>query len=310
MDLQKETEGRFGILEFFAKKEVEGFITGLHKSPYHGFSVEFAEHRAYNQGQSTRHIDWKLYARTDKLYVKQYEEETNLRAQLIIDVSGSMFYPTETPQLPDNSNKAGFAAYASAVLTDLFRRQRDGVGLTLMDDEIRESQRAKTSGAHIRHIFYTLEKLIAQKSDAAGTSTKLIKNLHLLAEKFPKRSLVILFTDLFDRETDDWDEILKALQHFKYHKHEVILFHTYHAPTELDFEVGTRPLKLVDMETGETLKIQPQDIKSVYRQEMQKHFSQIKLRCGQYGIEFVEADISKGFSQVLLPLLIKRSRMY
>ncbi|MDX5426934.1 MAG: DUF58 domain-containing protein [Bacteroidota bacterium] len=295
-------------LEFFARQVVEGFITGLHRSPYHGFSVEFAEHRQYNQGESTRHIDWKLYGRTDKLFLKRFEEETNLRAQLILDVSGSMYYPKVKELTPQNLNKIGFSVMASAVLMDLLKRQRDAVGLSLVDDSLRWTAPAKGSAAHHRMLLAHLEEaLVPPQKELRGT--RLVEQLHLLAEKFPKRSMVMLFSDMLDRVEEE-DALFEAFQHLRYNKHELILFHTFDAPTERDFDLGNRPLKLVDLETGEKIKLDPEDYRELYHEKMEERFRSLKLKCGQYGIDFMEADISKGFETVLLPFLLKRQKLF
>jgi uncharacterized protein (DUF58 family) len=189
---------RFGRLELLARQSVEGFITGLHKSPFHGFSVEFAEHRLHNPGESTRYIDWKLFARTDKLFVKRFEEETNLRCQLVIDCSGSMWYPAEVDPNGSEMNKLKFAVHSSAALMEMFRRQRDAVGLSLFSENLDEHIPAKSSTSHMRMVYHALEQLL----DSANTKRKgtaAVESLHQIAEACPRRSLVVVFSDLLDR---------------------------------------------------------------------------------------------------------------
>src|SRR5258708_19042207 len=181
---------RAGGLELLARQMVEGFITGLHKSPYHGFSVEFAEHRLYNEGQSTRHIDWKVFARTDRLYTKQYEEETNLRCLIALDCSASMYYP----QL--GNDKIRFSIYAAAALAHLLSHQRDAIGLALFSDQVDELTTIKSTPAHLDKLFKLLDKQL--NSQPGLKATRIADVLHNLAEKINKRSLVIIFSDMFE----------------------------------------------------------------------------------------------------------------
>jgi uncharacterized protein (DUF58 family) len=287
-------------LELIAKQVVEGFITGLHKSPFHGFSVEFAEHRLYNTGESTKHVDWKLFGRTDKLFVKRYEEETNLRCQLVIDASSSMYFP-------ENSfNKLQFSIYAAASLMHLLKKQRDAFGLSIFSDELDLHTPAKSSTVHQKLILTELEKLINTPNINKGTSA--VKSLHTIAESVHKRSLIVLFSDMME-STDDTEDIFAALQHLKHRKHEVVLFHTVDKDKELDFNFENRPYQFVDMETGEEIKLHPNEVKSNYIEQINKLKKDLKLRCGQYGIDFVEVDIKNGFHSVLLSYLIKRKKM-
>jgi uncharacterized protein (DUF58 family) len=295
----------YSHLELLAKQVVEGFITGLHKSPFHGFSVEFAEHRLYNTGESTRHLDWKLYAKTDKLFVKRYEEETNLRCRIVLDVSSSMFFP-EKPEKGQH-NKMQFSVYAAAALIELLKKQRDAYGLSTFSESIEVHTEAKSNVTHQRLIYAELEKLL--QADAGGKVTSAVESLHHIAEMIHKRSLVIIFSDMMDNSERE-EELLSALQHLKHNKHEVILFHVVDQDKELDFEFENRPYRFVDMESGEEVKLNPNEVKEKYVEEMRKREKELKLRCGQYGIDFVEADVSKGFHQILLPFLSKRKRLY
>ncbi len=296
-------------LEFLANQVVEGFITGLHKSPFHGFSVEFAEHRLYNTGESTRHIDWKLFGRTDKLFVKRYEEETNLRCQLVVDVSSSMYYPEVNPADDGRFNKVKFSAYAAAALTSLLRRQRDAVGLSLFDEKLINHLPAKGNAAHHRHIFSQLSDVIQPEAYTTEMKTGAVDALHEVSERIPRRSLVVIFSDMFDN-SERKEELFAALQHLRYNKHEVILFHVVDKDKELGFNFENRPYTFVDVETGEQIKAHPSQVREQYLEAISQFTKELKLRCLQYRIDFVEADINSGFDQVLMHYLVKRSKMY
>lgn len=289
-----------GSLELMAKQLVEGFITGLHKSPYHGFSVEFAEHRLYNEGQSTRHIDWKVFARTDRLYTKQYEEETNLRCLLVIDGSPSMYYPKESKA------KIKFSVYAAAALAYLLHKQRDAVGVSLFSDRIEELTPIKSSSIHLNKLFTLLENRLALQPPIVGTRVATV--LHEIAEKIHKRSLVILFSDMFE-DSDDHEGIFKALQHLKHNKHEVLLFHVTDHATELNFSFAERPYEFIDLESGEKLKLNPADIKEKYEVELNRLHAELKMRCHQLKIDFVSVDAQKDYYEVLQAYLIKREKV-
>ncbi len=296
--------GQFDHLEFIAREVVEGFITGLHRSPFHGFSVEFAEHRLYNQGESTKHIDWKLFARTEKLFVKRYEEETNLRSHIIIDNSSSMLYPGDGSL----QNKLAFSVYSAAALIQLLRKQRDAVSLTLFNEGIELQTQARVSASHARLLFAYLNEQLQPEKQAKERKTSTAETLHLLAESFHKRSLVILFSDMMSHENAD--DVFSALQHLRHNKHEVILFHVTSHRDELAFDFQNRPYRFVDMETGESIKLNPNEVRETYRARMDHFLSELKLRCGQFQIDFIEADIAKDFEQVLLAYLIKRSSLF
>ncbi len=292
-----------GGIELLAKQVVEGFITGLHKSPFHGFSVEFAEHRLYNKGESTRHIDWKLYARTEKLFVKRYEEETNLRCQIVIDNSSSMQFPQGI-----ENNKMHFAVHAAAAISNLLSRQRDAVGLSVFNEKLDLHTPAKSSGPHRRFLFQQLENLLEEYREQDARQTFVVDSLHQIAESINRRSLVVIFSDMMDN-SDQHDKIFSALQHLKHNKHEIILFHTVDWKKEIDFEFDNRPYTFVDMETNEQVKITPSQVKDNYRNKMEAARKNLKLKCGQYAIDFVEVDINKGYYQTLLEFLIKRQKM-
>lgn len=297
-------------LELLAKQVVEGFIIGLHKSPFHGFSVEFAEHRLYNPGESTKNIDWKVFARTDKMFTKKYEEETNLRCQVVIDNSSSMFFPSPpvtsgiAPEIA--LNKYSFSILGAASLIYLLKKQRDAFGLSLFNERLDIHTPCRSSTGHQRLLFSYLENYLANPSKNKTTSTA--ESLHLIAESIHRRSLVIIFSDMFDHP-DKANEIFDALQHLKHNKHEVILFHTVHKDTEIDFNYSNRPYKFVDLETGEIIKLQPNEIKTFYTERMAAYKEKLKLKCMQYKIDYVEADIEKGYSSVLKTYFARRSKM-
>jgi uncharacterized protein (DUF58 family) len=292
----------FGNIELLAKQVVEGFITGMHKSPFHGFSVEFAEHRLYNKGESTRHIDWKLFARSDKMFTKKYEEETNLRCQIVIDTSSSMYYPI------DSANKLNFSVYAAASLIELLKRQRDAVGISLFNEKLDLHTPAKSSQRHHVYLYSELEKCLQKFKEESKKQTDSETALHAIAELCHQRSLIVIFSDLLD-DPDKTDKLFEALQHLKHNKHEVILFHVTDKKNEIDFELDNRPYTLLDMETGEKMRLQPAEVKEKYQNEIQSYFKEIEMRCIKDRIDFMPADISEGYEQVLLKYLIKRQKM-
>ena len=299
----------FGSLEMLARQVVEGFITGLHKSPFHGFSVEFAEHRLYNTGESIRNIDWKLYGRTDRLYSKRFEEETNLRCQVFIDHSTSMYYPVAGNPGSGSLNKIAFSVYTAAALINLFHRQHDAAGISIFSESIELHTPAKSTSVHHKYLYGLLEHLLLPISPDTRKKTAAASVIHELADRIHKRSLVILFSDMFDNVSET-ESLFSALQHLRHNKHEVILFHVTEHRSELDFNFENRPYRFIDMESGEQVKAFPSQIRDKYLESMHGFLTELKLRCAQYRIDFVEADISKGFEQVLLAYLVKRSRLY
>lgn len=305
LDIQQFQQ--FDNLEFISKEVVEGFITGLHRSPFHGFSVEFAEHRLYNTGESTKHLDWKLFARTDRLFVKQYEEETNLRCQLVIDTSSSMLFPYEKGKV-SKINKLAFSVYSAAAIIYLLRKQRDAVGLSLFSDEIEFHSEARLSSVHIDLLYNQLGGLLRQEQSQLQKKTNTVDALHMIAENIHKRSLVILFSDLIEQENTD--ELFEALQHLKYNKHEVLLFHVTDHRQEKEFDFRNQPYRFVDLETGEHLRFSPHDLKKNYEKAMSDYFEEMRVRCGQYHIDLAEADINEDFKHVLYTYLLKRKRLY
>ena len=301
MPINRFITEQFKGLELIAKKVVEGFITGLHKSPFHGFSVEFAEHRLYNTGESTRHIDWKLFGRTEKLFIKRYEEETNLRCQVVIDISGSMHFPIDKVE-----NKLHFSVHAAAALSELLRQQRDAIGLTVFSDHVQSHLNAKSNPAHLKHIFHKLEEVLAEKN--TNKSTSAAKVLNEIAEIIHKRSLVFIFSDMFEN-TENNEMLFSALQHLMYKKHEVVLFHVIDKQKELEFNFENKPYHFIDLESGEEIKLNPNQIKEQYLNSIREFNEKLKIKCGQFKIELVEADINQGFDNILYTYLIKRSLM-
>lgn len=295
-------------LEFLSKQVVEGFITGLHKSPFHGFSVEFAEHRLYNVGEETKNIDWKLYARCDKLFVKKYEEETNLRCMLILDSSSSMYYPLVKNVSFSNPNKITFSIFAAASLIQMLYKQRDAFGLSLVTDKIELSSEIKSSFAHKRYVFSILEKMLHDCDLKERKQTSLSQSLHFLAQSVHRRSLIILFTDFFSSDFER-QNFISSLEHLKHQKHEVIIFWVNDKKEEIDFAFRNRPYRFIDIETNEEIKANALEIRQAYQEKTTQRIKEIKSLCLKMGIEFIEADIAKDFNQILLPFIIKRAKM-
>jgi uncharacterized protein (DUF58 family) len=298
LDLSKIRE--YGNLDFLSKQLVEGFITGLHKSPFHGFSVEFAEHRLYNSGESTRYIDWKVFAKTDKLFVKRFEEETNLRCHLLVDVSSSMYYPIK------NNGKLTFSTLAAGTLANMLQRQRDAVSLVTFSDEIETHTECKSTTTHIMKVYHELEKVLNRKQTLQKTSV--VETLHNIADTIHTRSVVVIFSDMFEN-MDDMEKIFSAMQHLKHNKHEVLLFHVTDKKTELDFDFDERPYEFIDLESGEKVKIQPSQVKEKYIAVLEDFQHELKIKCGQYKIDYIEVDIERGFDQILSSFLAKRAKM-
>lgn len=302
MNLEEVKSSEIKNLEILAKNVVEGFVTGMHKSPFHGFSVEFSEHKLYNKGESTRHIDWKLFAKTEKLYTKKYEEETNLRCHIIIDNSASMHYPVLQQQTIHSLNKIGFSAIAAASLMELLKKQRDAVGLSIYSDSYEYYAPEKGSERHRKMLLHQLEQLLTTSSRA---TTETYQYLHEIAEKLHRRSLIFLFTDMFQTTTNE-EALFDALRHLKYNKHEVVLFHTYDAKTEMNFNFDNTPKKFVDVETGEEINLYAENVQEKYTQLALDFFAALKNKCLQYKIDYVPVDINKGYNDILTTYLLQR----
>ncbi|MBK7096533.1 MAG: DUF58 domain-containing protein [Saprospiraceae bacterium] len=292
-------------LDLFARQVVEGFIIGLHKSPFHGFSVEFAEHRLYNIGESMKNIDWKLFARTDKLYSKKYEEETNLRCQIVIDSSSSMYFPEEKPGAK-GINKLRFSSLAAASLMNLLKRQRDAFGLSIFDENVNVHTQNKSNTRHYNMLLSYLQKLIANPE--LNHKTFASSALHEIAENTHKRSMIIVFSDFMSND-EDLESLFSALLHLKYKKHEVILFQVTDKQKELELEYENRPYLFIDMETDERIKLQANEIKKHYTEKMTEYQNVIINKCLQFNIDYTNADINQGFYQILNSYLVKRNKM-
>lgn len=302
IESQIEKISSFQHLELLANQVVEGFISGMHKSPFHGFSAEFAEHKVYNTGESTRHIDWKLFAKTDRLYTKCFEEETNLRCHLIVDNSSSMHYPKLKDQQPFFESKIGFSVLASAVLMNLLKKQRDAVGLSVFSDSYEYYAPEKGSDRHHRMVLHALENLLGQAEIAKSTDT--ITFLHQIAEKIHRRSMIVLFTDMFQSANEEG--LFNALQHLKHNKHKVVLFHVIDAKTELQFDFDNAPRKFVDVETGESVAVFADNVKQEYEKEVESYFKKLELRCAQNRIKYVPVNVGENFEKILLTYLIEK----
>ncbi len=289
-------------LELIARQVVEGFIIGLHKSPFHGFSVEFAEHRLYNPGDPLRHIDWRVYGRTDKLFIKRFEEETNLRCCVVLDTSSSMYFPVDDKKL----SKLQFSCVAAASLLQLLKRQLDAAALVKFDSQVNYFSDCRSAHSHYRMLMNELQRTLETTSENKVTNAA--KALHLVAEQMHKRSLVVVFSDMMD-DSDNIEDMFSALQHLRYNKHEVILFHVVDGTQELEFEFENRPYEFVDMETGDRIKLQPQQIKDQYISRMRDFQIMIENRCHQYQIDRVAVDLSKPVDEVLHAFLIKRNKL-
>jgi uncharacterized protein (DUF58 family) len=290
-------------LELLARQVVEGFITGLHQSPFHGFSVEFAEHRLYNNGESVKNIDWKLLARTDKFFVKQFEEETNLRCYLLLDTSSSMNFPEK------GINKLQFSIYAVASLMYLFKKQRDAFGLCLFSDKIDWISAAKSTNTHLFYLYAELEKVYNQPK--ANTNTNITDVLHHIAQEVHQRSMIIIFSDMLENNLSDdkLQALFAAIQHLKYNKHEVVIFNVSDKQKEIDFNFDNRPHHFIDMESGEQVKVHPGKIREAYLSSLTHYKTQLKLKCAQYNIDLIDANIEDGYSNILKAYLIKRNKM-
>lgn len=303
---------KYKSLDFFARQVVEGFLTGLHRSPFHGFSVEFAEHRQYTTGESTRNIDWRLYGRTGRLFVKRFEEETNLRCQLVIDHSGSMLFPLSGHRDLRQPNKITFACYAAAAISELMVRQRDAFGLTMVSDGIDLQTECRSSRAHQQYLLRLLEQELAsplpdQSADTPPRSTRIAEQLHIIAEQLHRRSLVVIFTDAL-AGPDQHDPLMDALRHLRHNKHEVLLFHTLHHAQEIALDYPDKPTEFIDLETGLRIKTTPSAVADAYRSGMRQLAQDVKQHAIQYRIDYQDIDIGKSVDQVLLPYLLKRSR--
>lgn len=291
-------------LDLLAKKIVEGYLIGLHRSPFYGFSAEFREHKQYNQGDNLKSIDYKVYARTDKLFVKKCDEETNLRCQLVLDVSNSMYFPQNT-----SKNKLEFSAIAIASLMQLLKKQRDAFGLTIFTDKVLQSIEPKLTEKNKQLIYSSLNQYLSKPENPSNSD--LVSCIYSLAYSLKNRSMVVLFTDLLNTELilDFEEKLMKALQHLTFLKHDLILFYVHQAKTEIDFDYGNSPFEFIDLESNEKIKLIPSEIKEKYTQIQADKLTLIRKKCIQYGVDLVEADIDQDYNYILSSFLRKRSKM-
>lgn len=305
-DLKLESSGKLLNLELMAQQIVEGFNSGYHKSPFHGFSSEFEEHKIYNFGESTKHIDWKLFARSDKLYTKRFDDDTNLRCHFIIDNSASMHFPTVTTKDLKTVNKLRFSVLSVASLMQVLKKQRDAIGLSVFGTDYESFFTERGNSKHYYTLMSTLTKLYLGTPQKGQTNT--YKYLHEISDKIHKRSLIVLFTDMFQSAVED-EKLFDAVRHLKFNKHEVIIFHVYDSKTEFNFEFINRPTKFIDTETGDSVDIFPNQIQKKYTQKTKDYFRKIKLKCSQYKINYVQSDVNEGFDNILKSLLISRQKI-
>lgn len=290
--LRPQVASRLANMELRARLVVEGFITGLHKSPYHGFSVEFAEHRQYMPGDEIRHVDWKIYGRTDRYYIKQYEEETNLKAYLVLDTSRSMSYASE-----GNITKLEYASYLAASLAYMMIKQQDAVGLAAFDEGLTTYLPPHATRAYLRQMLIALQRLEPGRGTSAG------KSLHQIADRIRRRGLVVILSDLLDNQ----DEILAALKHFRHKKNEVIVMHILD-PRERTFSFESDAL-FRDLETSETLMTQPWQVRKAYAGAMTAFLERYKRDCREHYVDYVLMDTGTPFDVALLEYLIKREKI-
>ena len=300
--LEITPQALFDNLELLARQAVEGFIIGLHKSPFHGFSVEFAEHRLYNPGDPLRHVDWRVFGRTEKLFVKRFEEETNLRCCVMLDTSSSMLFP----DTPGSLNKLQYGCFAAASLLQMLRRQLDAASLALFDEEVYYQSEVRSAHSHYRQLMIRLDQLLRHEGKQKHTSAAAA--IHQIAEQMHRRSLVVIFSDMME-DGKEAEELFAALQHLRYNKHEVILFHILEGSQEFEFNFENRPYEFVDLETGERTRLQPAQIRDQYRTGIAAWQKELEEKCHQYGIDRVPIDLREDVSAVLHAFLLKRARL-
>ena len=289
--LEPQALARVKNLSVVARGVVEGFISGLHSSPYKGFSVEFAEHREYTASDDLRHLDYRMLARTDRLYIKQYEEETNMRVQILLDTSGSMGYRHES-----KISKLEYGSYLTAVLSYLMTRQQDSVGLATFDTDVRLDMPARSSPRHFNEMMRQLEAV------ASGRQTDIAETLHKLANRFKRRCLIVLISDLYDEP----DEVIRALHHFRHRRHEVILFHVFDK-AEIDFPFRD-VIAFHDLETNERIQVDPAYVRDAYREQFGKFIEGYRRSCAEAQIDYVLTDTSVPYDFMLSKYIAKRNR--
>jgi uncharacterized protein (DUF58 family) len=284
---------KLNSLELKARFVVEGFMVGLHKSPYHGFSVEFTEHRPYMQGDNLKDVDWKVYGKTERYFIKQYEEETNLKSYILLDTSKSMDYSSA-----GNITKLNYSVILVAALSYLMIKQQDAVGLSLYSEKINKYFPPKSTRAYLQEILKNLSTV------EASSKTNTAASLNSIAEKIKRRGLVIIISDFFD----DVNSILTALKHFRYKNNEVIVFQVLD-PIERSFSFG-RDAIFKDLETGAEMTTQPYQIQKAYRDAMSHFINKIKSECLNSSIEYNLIETSTPFDKALFNYIQKRSKLY
>ncbi|MDZ7720732.1 MAG: DUF58 domain-containing protein [Balneolaceae bacterium] len=292
-------------LDLKARTIVEGFIAGLHRSPYHGFSVEFAEHRPYNQGDDFKHIDWKVYGKTERFYVKRYEAETNLRAHIVLDISSSMYFKHFAEW-----SKLRYSIHYVAALIHMMHRQRDATGLITFDEDIVQRFPARSSYSHVRLLFGELEKLLSEESKKSKEQrvSASAKALHKLAETLKRRSLVIIVSDLFEN-VQGHEDLISSLRHLKHQKHEVLLLNVLEKRSERELDFPDGKFLFEDMETGSELEVIPAQVKKDYRKKVEEYSQKFRIACSKAGVDFEEIDTQSPFDLALLAYLNKRKRL-
>lgn len=288
---------RVSNMELKARLIVEGFIAGMHRSPYHGFSVEFAEYRQYMQGDNLKNLDWKVYGKTDRFYMKVFEEETNLKATILLDKSGSMGFTSQTAKDGNPLDKLGYGSLLAASLAFLMIRQQDAVGLCLFDDRI---QALIPHRSVRKHLWFLLENLDRVEP---GQQTRISDTLHHIAEQVQRRGLIILISDLMD----DPDKVLMGLKHFRHRKHEVIVFHVLD-PRELDLDYRDE-VEFRDLETDRRVRVEPQFLRKEYAEQVQEWITKLDRGCKGHQIDYNLLTTETPFDQALTAFINKRYRM-
>lgn len=305
MILKPEILSKLSNLELRAKKIVEGFISGLHRSPYHGFSVEFAEHRPYNPGDDFKHIDWKAYGKKERFYVKQYEEETNLRSYILLDTSSSMLFKHF-----GEWSKLRYGTHYAASLMYLMHRQRDACGLIPFSSEVETFIPAKATYSHLRQIYLELEKELIreERQDQEKRVTASAQVIHEVAERLNHRSLVVIITDLFEN-VEEHDALISALKHLRHRKHEVLLFNVLEKRSERELAFSDSRVIFEDMETGAEMEVIPAQVREDYSSKVAEYTQKFRMACSEFEIDFEEMDTEGSFDQALLAYLNKRKRL-
>jgi uncharacterized protein (DUF58 family) len=287
--LDPKTLSKISGLDLRARLIVEGYISGMHRSPYHGFSVEFAEHREYAPGDDLKHLDWKVLGKSDRLYIKQYEEETNLRSYFLIDTSESMKFAS-----PGKLSKLDYACCITASLAHLLIRQQDSVGLVLFDNAVKRHLPASASPAHLRLLLSELNRIVpAERTDTGGI-------FHDLAERINRKGLVVILSDLFD----DAEKILFGLQHFRHRRHEVIVFHILD-DAEIEFPYD-QPTQFDGYEQWPNLLCDPRQLRKGYQEECRKFTDLLKRGCRNNKIDYVPVNTKNPLDVVLSAYLAAR----